>query len=59
MKKRRIDDLFEYLNLLAKLRDGEGGYICTREVRECTDEIRYELNIVDKRGEGDYVNEKR
>lgn len=47
MENRRIDDLFEYLNLLTKLRDGEGGYICTREVKECIDEIRAELRLGD------------
>ena len=45
MEKRRIDDLFEYMNLLIYLRDGDGGYICTREIGECISEIRAELGI--------------
>ena len=43
--KRRIDDLFEYMNLLIYLRDDNGGYICTREIGECISEIRAELGI--------------
>ena len=45
MEKRRIDDLFEYMNLLIYLRDDNGGYICTREIGECISEIRAELGI--------------
>lgn len=45
MENRRIDDLFEYMSLLIHLRDGDGGYICTREIGECISEIRSELKL--------------
>lgn len=48
MEERRIDDLFTYLSLLASLRNGEGGYICTKEIRECIDAIRSELSLGDE-----------
>lgn len=48
MGERRIDDLFTYLDLLSRLRNGDGGYVCTREIRECIDEIKTELVIVSK-----------
>lgn len=48
MENRRIDDLFTYLSLLASLRNGEGGHICTKEILEVIYEIRVELGIVDE-----------
>ncbi len=42
---RRIDDLFTYLSLLASLRNGDGGYICTKEIHECIDAVRAELGV--------------
>jgi len=48
MSERRIDDLFTYLSLLTSLRNGEGGYICTKEIRECIDAIQSELSLGDE-----------
>ena len=44
MSKRRIDDLFEYLDLLYRLNDDD--YHCHKEIAEVISEIRVELDIV-------------
>lgn len=50
-ERRRVDDLFSYMSLLIRLRDTDGGYICTREIGECIDEIRAELDVSGKAGD--------
>ncbi len=45
MMERRIDDLLMYLDMLIRLQDSDGGYLCNKEIGECIGEIKAELGI--------------